>query len=65
LKRGLKNGGTTLQDFVNADGGTGGNQDFLKVYGREGEKCHRCKTLIARVVVGQRSSHFCPNCQAL
>lgn len=65
LKRGLKNGGTTLQDFINAEGGPGGNQDFLKVYGREGGKCRRCQRLIARIIVCQRSSHFCPNCQAL
>jgi formamidopyrimidine-DNA glycosylase len=65
LKLGLKNGGTTLQNFVNAEGGAGGNQDFLKVYGREGKKCRRCKTRITRVIVSQRSSHFCPHCQPL
>jgi formamidopyrimidine-DNA glycosylase len=65
LKRGLKNGGTTLQDFVNAEGKEGDNQDFLKVYGREGGKCRRCKTLIRRIIVSQRSSHYCPTCQPL
>jgi formamidopyrimidine-DNA glycosylase len=63
LVRGLENGGTTLQDFLNADGERGNNQDYLKVYGRTGEKCRRCRTVIERVVVSQRSSHFCPACQ--
>ena len=63
LARGLENGGTTLQDFLNAEGERGNNQDYLKVYGRKGEKCRRCRGRIERIVVNQRSSHFCPACQ--
>ena len=63
LKRGLKHGGTSFQDYINADGLAGSNQERLWVYGREGEKCSRCKIRIQRIVVSQRSSHFCPHCQ--
>jgi formamidopyrimidine-DNA glycosylase len=63
LKRGLKYGGTSFQNYLNAEGEKGANQERLRVYGREGQKCPRCRTKVARVVVGQRSSHFCPRCQ--
>lgn len=63
LRRGLKNGGTSFRNYTNADGETGSNQENLKVYGREGERCPRCRALVARILVGQRSSHFCPECQ--
>jgi formamidopyrimidine-DNA glycosylase len=63
LKRGLKYGGTSFQNYMNADGEAGTNQEKLKVYGREGERCPRCQATILRIVVGQRSSHFCPRCQ--
>jgi formamidopyrimidine-DNA glycosylase len=63
LRRGLKYGGTSFRSYTNADGETGTNQEKLRVYGREGESCRRCKATIVRIVVGQRSSHFCPRCQ--
>jgi formamidopyrimidine-DNA glycosylase len=63
LKRGIEFGGTSLRDYVNSDGALGTNQDELNVYGREGEPCRRCGTVLARVVIGQRSTHFCPSCQ--
>ncbi len=63
LKRGLKYGGTSFQDYINAEGLAGSNQERLSVYGRKGEKCLRCKLSIQRIVVSQRSSHFCPHCQ--
>jgi formamidopyrimidine-DNA glycosylase len=63
LRRGLQNGGTTVQDFINAEGESGGNQAYLRVYGRVGEKCRHCRSAIVRIVVNQRSSHFCPHCQ--
>ncbi len=64
LKRGLKYGGTSFQNYLNADGEEGSNQERLRVYGREGEKCRRCHTAIIRIIVSQRSSHLCPRCQA-
>ena len=65
LKRGLKYGGTSFQDYFNAEGKAGTNQERLKVYGRTGEKCRRCRTPIQRITFSQRSSHFCPKCQPL
>ncbi|MBM3801557.1 MAG: bifunctional DNA-formamidopyrimidine glycosylase/DNA-(apurinic or apyrimidinic site) lyase [Acidimicrobiia bacterium] len=63
LRRGLRQGGTSFQNYFNADGEAGNNQETLRVYGREGKKCHRCRTAIQRIVVGQRGTHFCANCQ--
>jgi formamidopyrimidine-DNA glycosylase len=63
LRRGLKYGGTSFQNYLNADGETGSNQERLRVYGREREKCRRCKTPIVRVIVSQRGTHLCPKCQ--
>jgi formamidopyrimidine-DNA glycosylase len=63
LKRGLKYGGTSFQNYLNADGEAGSNQERLRVYGREREKCRRCKTPIIRIIVSQRSTHLCPRCQ--
>jgi formamidopyrimidine-DNA glycosylase len=63
LRRGLKHGGTSFQNYLNADGEAGTNQETLRVYGREGEKCRRCRTPIMRIVVTQRGTYFCPRCQ--
>jgi formamidopyrimidine-DNA glycosylase len=60
----LDNGGTTLSDFVAADGAEGHNADFLWVYDREGQPCARCKGLIRRSVLQGRATYFCPTCQA-
>ena len=65
LKRGLRYGGTSFRDYINAEGQAGTNQERMKVYGREGEKCQRCKTPIQRTIISQRSSHFCPRCQPM
>ena len=63
LRRGLKHGGTSFQNYFNADGQAGTNQETLRVYGRGGERCRRCRSHILRIVVGQRGTHFCPHCQ--
>ncbi|AZR73722.1 DNA-formamidopyrimidine glycosylase [Anoxybacter fermentans] len=63
LNIGIENRGTTKRDYVDAFGQAGKNQNYLKVYGREGEKCYTCGTEILRIKVGGRSSHYCPNCQ--
>jgi formamidopyrimidine-DNA glycosylase len=55
--------GTSFSDYRDADGSPGENQDFLNVYGRAGEPCPRCGTPISRILIGARSSHFCPHCQ--
>jgi formamidopyrimidine-DNA glycosylase len=65
LLAGLEMGGTSLDDlsYLLPDGRAGEYLDRLAVYGRTGLPCLRCGTPIERVVVGQRSSHFCPRCQ--
>lgn len=63
LHNALDNGGTTLRDYVNADGAEGENAEYLWVYGREGEACLRCKSLIRRAVHQGRATYYCPTCQ--
>ena len=55
--------GTSLRDYVDADGASGGNQHHLAVYGREGERCHACGAIVRRLVQGARSTFYCPGCQ--
>ena len=64
LRNALDNGGTTFSDFIAADGSEGYNEDYLWVYGRAGEPCLRCKTLIKRAVHQGRVTYYCPTCQA-
>jgi len=63
LKEAIKLGGSSISDYVDADGEEGFFQLQHRVYGREGEPCLVCKTPIKRVVIGGRSSHYCPKCQ--
>lgn len=63
LTRALAMGGTTLRDFRDAHGMNGAFQDEAAVYGRAGQPCGRCGTLIRRRVQGQRATYWCPACQ--
>jgi len=63
MLRSIETGGSSISDYVRPDGERGAYQDERKVYGRTGEPCHVCGTTIARKVLGQRSTHFCPHCQ--
>jgi formamidopyrimidine-DNA glycosylase len=63
LKEAIKLGGSSVSDYVDSDGEEGFFQLQHRVYGREGEPCLVCKTPIKRVVIGGRSSHYCPKCQ--
>lgn len=67
LKRGLKNLGTTLGtgkgNFYSVANRRGRNKDLLKVFRRTDLPCPRCKSPIERIIVGQRSTHICSNCQ--
>jgi formamidopyrimidine-DNA glycosylase len=63
LQGALTRGGTSLRDFVDADGVEGENADYLSVYGRLDEPCPRCKTSIRRKVLQGRSTFYCPRCQ--
>ncbi len=63
LKEAIALGGSSVSDYVDADGEEGFFQLQHRVYGREGEPCLVCKTPIKRVVIAGRSSHYCPKCQ--
>ncbi|MEJ2211659.1 MAG: bifunctional DNA-formamidopyrimidine glycosylase/DNA-(apurinic or apyrimidinic site) lyase [Anaerolineae bacterium] len=65
LRQAVANRGTTLSDggYVDARGEAGQHQEQIMVYGRGGEPCLHCGTSIERLVIGGRSSHFCPCCQ--
>jgi formamidopyrimidine-DNA glycosylase len=63
LERAIACGGTTISDYVRSSGETGYFQCELHVYGREGEVCQRCGSLIRRQVLAGRASFFCPSCQ--
>jgi formamidopyrimidine-DNA glycosylase len=63
LERAIRAGGSSIDDFVRPDGSDGGYQHERRVYARTGEPCSRCTSRIVRIVIGQRSAHFCPTCQ--
>jgi formamidopyrimidine-DNA glycosylase len=63
LARSIETGGSSISDYVAPDGRDGEYQSERRVYARRGEPCFECATPIARVVVGARSSHYCPRCQ--
>jgi formamidopyrimidine-DNA glycosylase len=63
LRRSIRAGGSSIDDYVQPDGEDGSYQHERRVYSRTGEPCSVCRTPIRRVVLGQRSSHYCPTCQ--
>ena len=63
LQSAIEAGGTTLRDFHGGDGEPGYFQQKLEVYGRDGEPCRRCKRRVSVVVLGQRSTFYCKDCQ--
>jgi formamidopyrimidine-DNA glycosylase len=63
LEAAIREGGTTLRDFVHEDGSHGYFRQRLRAYGREGETCLHCGTALRGRRIGQRASVYCPNCQ--
>jgi len=63
LEHAIRLGGSSVSDYVDADGAPGFFQLEHCVYQRTGEPCRRCKTPIRRIVIGGRSTHYCPHCQ--
>jgi len=63
LNRAIVMRGSSISDFLDANGEPGGYQRHHRAYGREGKPCYRCRTPIRRVIVAGRSSYFCPKCQ--
>lgn len=64
LESAIAAGGTTVYDYLHADGTRGEYSAQLKVYGRTGEPCFTCGSKVERIVLGGRSTHFCSRCQA-
>lgn len=63
LKKAIAAGGSSLRDYVQADGELGYFQHSWAVYGRAGEKCRKCKTPLSKITQGGRSTFYCPSCQ--
>jgi formamidopyrimidine-DNA glycosylase len=63
MLRSIETGGSSISDYVRPNGDRGSYQDERRVYGRKAEACLTCQTPIKRIVLGQRSTHFCPQCQ--
>lgn len=63
LLEAIRQGGSTLRDFVHSDGSSGYFQQSYFVYGRTGEPCRVCNTPIKQIRQGQRSTFYCPQCQ--
>jgi formamidopyrimidine-DNA glycosylase len=55
--------GSSIRDFRTPDGGYGSAQERLRAYGRAGEPCLRCGTIMRRTVIAQRGTTYCPRCQ--
>jgi len=64
LAKAIVAGGTTLRDFRSAEGRAGYFQPELRVYGRGGMPCFKCRSLIKETRLGQRSTLYCPRCQS-
>ncbi|HEY2497859.1 MAG TPA: bifunctional DNA-formamidopyrimidine glycosylase/DNA-(apurinic or apyrimidinic site) lyase [Candidatus Angelobacter sp.] len=63
LQAAIAAGGSSISDYVDADGEAGFFQIQHRAYGREGKPCLTCKTPIKKIVVGGRGTHYCPKCQ--
>ena len=63
IEEAIKCGGTTIRSYTSSLGVTGRYQEHLMVHKRENEACKECGAIIKRIVVGGRSTYYCPNCQ--
>jgi formamidopyrimidine-DNA glycosylase len=63
LRAAIRAGGSSLRDYVGADGALGEFQSRTWVYAREGAPCRLCRAPVRRIVQGGRSTFFCPSCQ--
>jgi formamidopyrimidine-DNA glycosylase len=63
LRKAILARGSSISDFLDAEGQPGEYQRHHRAYGREGKRCYRCGATIRRVIVAGRSSYFCPKCQ--
>ena len=63
LRKAILARGSSISDFLDAEGQPGEYQRHHRAYGREGKRCYRCGAAIQRAIVAGRSSYFCPKCQ--
>ena len=63
LTQAIACGGSTISDFINANGERGYFQMNFQVYGRKNQPCHQCGSLIEKIQISGRASYFCPHCQ--
>jgi formamidopyrimidine-DNA glycosylase len=63
LQEAIRLRGSSISDYVDLDGGRGEFQQRHRAYQHDGKKCFRCRTIIRRIIVAGRSTHFCPQCQ--
>ncbi len=63
LNRAIEGRGSTIRDYVGGNGAKGAYQNEFRVYGRTGRACSRCTSVIERVRLAGRSTHYCPQCQ--
>ncbi len=63
LESAIKDGGTTIKSYTSEEGVHGRFQQKLFVHQRKDEKCHKCNSIIEKVVIGGRGTYFCPKCQ--
>jgi len=63
LRQAIRSGGTTLRDYLGADGAPGYFRQRLYVYERRGKPCRRCGSPVRAMTQGQRSTYYCPTCQ--
>lgn len=63
LRKAIRHRGSTLRDYVDAEGGKGAFQLLHNVYDRAGQPCRKCGRALERIVLGGRSTCFCPKCQ--
>ena len=63
LAMGIEREGASISNYVKADGEMGDMQNALAVFRRTGQSCYTCGAPVERIVLGGRSTHFCPNCQ--
>jgi formamidopyrimidine-DNA glycosylase len=63
LAAAIERRGTTFSTYMDIEGRSGGYQDDLRVFRREGSRCPRCGTAVIKLTVGGRGTHICPRCQ--
>ncbi len=63
LRQGIAREGASISTYIKPDGEKGDMQNAVQVFRRTGQTCYRCGHTIERIIVGGRSTHFCPGCQ--